>query len=125
MFAYYAASDLAFIGGSLLPYGGQNLIEACAVGVPVLAGPHMYNFGEATRLAVLAGAAVQVSDVTGLVNEAKRLFHDRERLTYMRYNCFGFVESNRGATERSLELVKQHLVTTTHQDSSPPAHYSR
>src|SRR5690606_10591864 len=43
MFAYYAACDLAFIGGSLLPLGGQNLIEACAMGKPVLIGPHTFN----------------------------------------------------------------------------------
>jgi 3-deoxy-D-manno-octulosonic-acid transferase len=58
--AYYAASDVAFIGGSLLPLGGQNLIEACAVGVPVLIGPHVFNFTQATADAVAAGAARRV-----------------------------------------------------------------
>ncbi|HEX6827918.1 MAG TPA: lipid IV(A) 3-deoxy-D-manno-octulosonic acid transferase, partial [Burkholderiales bacterium] len=56
MFAYYAACDLAFVGGSLLPLGGQNLIEACAVGKPALVGPHTFNFEEAARLAIEAGA---------------------------------------------------------------------
>ena len=65
MFAYYTAADLAFIGGSLLPYGGQNLIEACAVGTPVLVGPNMYNFAEATRLAISAGAAILVPNAEG------------------------------------------------------------
>ncbi|MFI4923337.1 MAG: lipid IV(A) 3-deoxy-D-manno-octulosonic acid transferase [Burkholderiales bacterium] len=125
MFAYYAASDIAFIGGSLLPYGGQNLIEACAVGTPVLVGPHMYNFGEAARIAVSAGAAIQVCDVAGIVDEAQRLLHDREKLNGMRHQCIKFVESNRGATETSLELVKQHLNLTTHPDSSRQAHSSR
>lgn len=125
MFAYYSAADLAFIGGSLLPYGGQNLIEACAVGTPVLVGPHMYNFDEAARLAVLAGAAIQVSDVAGLVSETQRLFHDNARLNGMRHHCIEFVESNRGATEISLELVKQHLAMFTRPDSLPPAHSSR
>jgi len=125
MFAYYAAADLAFIGGSLLPFGGQNLIEACAVGTPVLVGPHMYNFDEATRLAVSAGAAIQVSDVAGLVSETQRLFHDSIRLNGMRHQCIEFVESNRGATEISLQLVKQHLAISTHPDSLPPARSSR
>lgn len=125
MFAYYVAADLAYIGGSLLPYGGQNLIEACAVGTPVLVGPHMYNFDEAARLAVLAGAAIQVSDVTGLVSEAQRLFHDNARLIGMHHHCIEFVKSNRGATEISLELVKLHLKATTRPDSLPPAHSSR
>jgi 3-deoxy-D-manno-octulosonic-acid transferase len=109
MFAYYAAADLAFIGGSLLPYGGQNLIEACAVGTPVLLGPHMYNFAEATRLAVSAGAAIQVTDVAGLFTESQRLFTDAIALNDMRQKCAGFVEYNRGATEMSLQLVRQHL----------------
>jgi 3-deoxy-D-manno-octulosonic-acid transferase len=125
MFAYYAAADLAFIGGSLLPYGGQNLIEACAVGTPVLVGPHMYNFDEATRLAVLAGAAIQVSDVAGLVSETQRIFHDSIRLNGMRHQCVEFVKSNRGATEISLQLVKQYLEMFTHPDSLPPVRSSR
>ena len=117
MFAYYAAADLAFIGGSLLPYGGQNLIEACAVGTPVLVGPHTYNFDEATGQAVLAGAAIQVSDVSGLVSEMQRLFHDDAKLNGMRQQCLAFVESNRGATEKSLQLVKQLLPLVIHPDS--------
>ncbi|MDH4234261.1 MAG: lipid IV(A) 3-deoxy-D-manno-octulosonic acid transferase [Gallionella sp.] len=105
MFAYYAAADLAFIGGSLLPYGGQNLIEACAVGTPVLVGPHTYNFAEATRLAVHAGAAVQVQDVGGLVESLQRLLSEPDVLTEMRRQCDGFVEFNRGATDRSLQII--------------------
>lgn len=117
MFAYYVAADLAFIGGSLLPFGGQNLIEACAVGTPVLVGPHMYNFAEATRLAVSAGAAIQVSDVAGLVGESQRLFQNPATQNDMRQQCVKFVESNRGATEKSLQLVRQQLKIFTHPDS--------
>jgi 3-deoxy-D-manno-octulosonic-acid transferase len=124
MFAYYASSDLAIIGGSLLPYGGQNLIEACAVGTPVLVGPFMYNFEEATRLAVLGGAAVQISDINGFVNEAQQLLQDGEKLNGMRHQCMKFVKSNRGATEISLELVKRNLPVSTHPDSLPPTHSS-
>jgi 3-deoxy-D-manno-octulosonic-acid transferase len=109
MFAYYAAADVAFIGGSLLPYGGQNLIEACAVGTPVLIGPHTYNFAEATRLAVIAGAAVEVPDFGGLVLELRRLLGNRDALQKMRQNCTGFVSSNRGATEKSVQLIAAAL----------------
>jgi 3-deoxy-D-manno-octulosonic-acid transferase len=62
MFAYYCASDVAFVGGSLLPLGGQNLLEACAVGRPVIVGPHTFNFEEATEGAIEAGAALRVAD---------------------------------------------------------------
>src|SRR2546426_7232140 len=57
MAAYYRACDVAFVGGSLLTYGGQNLIEACAAGVPVLIGPYTYNFAQAAEGAVPPGAA--------------------------------------------------------------------
>ncbi|MDP2144848.1 MAG: lipid IV(A) 3-deoxy-D-manno-octulosonic acid transferase [Gallionella sp.] len=109
MFAYYAAADLAFIGGSLLPCGGQNLIEACAVGTPVLVGPHTFNFAEATRLAVAAGAAQQVQDVVGLVAEAQRLLADADALSAMRRSGAGFVAANRGATETALRIVRSFL----------------
>lgn len=105
MFAYYAAADLAFIGGSLLPYGGQNLIEACAAGTPVLAGPYTHNFAEATRLAVAAGAAMQVRDGGGLAMELQRLLDNPEALREMHSRCAGFVESNRGATDKSLQII--------------------
>ena len=107
MFAYYAAADLAFIGGSLLPYGGQNLIEACSVGTPVFVGPHMYNFEEATRLAVSAGAAIQVSDFEALVFQLHQFLLEPVAQDEMHKRCFEFVGSNRGATEKSLQLVGQ------------------
>jgi len=125
MFAYYVAADLAFVGGSMLPYGGQNLIESCAVGTPVLVGPHMYNFEEATRLAVTAGAAIQVLDVEGLVFEAQRFFNDPVAQISMRNQCISFVATNRGATERSLQLTRQYLDVPIHPDSGLPAHSSR
>ncbi|MFZ2542169.1 MAG: lipid IV(A) 3-deoxy-D-manno-octulosonic acid transferase [Gallionella sp.] len=105
MFAHYAAADLAFIGGSLLPFGGQNLIEACAVGTPVLVGPYTHNFDEATRLAVNAGAAVQVLDTEELVKQLQQLLSDPDALTKMRQQCNEFVKFNRGATDRSLKII--------------------
>lgn len=105
LFAYYAAADLAFIGGSMLPYGGQNLIESCAVGTPVVVGPHTYNFAEATRLAITAGAAEQVQDGEGLSAAVQRLLNDPDALREMRRRCSEFVASNRGATEKSLRVI--------------------
>jgi len=76
MLAYYAAADVAIIGGSFLPFGGQNLIEACALGRPVIVGPHTYNFDEAARGAIAAGAALRVADAVQALAEAKRLTAD-------------------------------------------------
>ncbi|MEX3954908.1 lipid IV(A) 3-deoxy-D-manno-octulosonic acid transferase [Trinickia sp. EG282A] len=103
--AYYAASDLAFIGGSLLPLGGQNLIEACGVGVPVLIGPHVFNFSQATADAVAAGAAVQVADPAALARALDQLFADRPRRVAMGAAASAFAARHRGATARTVEVL--------------------
>jgi len=110
LFAYYAAADLAFIGGSLLPFGGQNLIESCAVGTPVLIGPHSYNFADATRLAIQSNAAIQVQDVDALVIEAQRLLHDKNALNEMHIKCMEFVGFNRGATDSSMKIISRVII---------------
>lgn len=101
MLAYYGAADVAFIGGSLLPYGGQNLIEACAVGRPVLIGPHTYNFEEATRLAIEHGAAIQVCDKQELVVRLRALADDLAKRAAMGTAAASFAASSRGALERT------------------------
>jgi 3-deoxy-D-manno-octulosonic-acid transferase len=103
--AYYAAADLAFIGGSLLPLGGQNLIEACAVGVPVLIGPHVFNFTQATADAVAAGAAVQVQDPADLARALRELFGDKARRLAMGGAASAFAARHRGATARTVDVL--------------------
>jgi len=109
MFAYYAASDIAYIGGSLLPFGGQNLIEACAVGTPVLIGPHTFNFADATKLAVEAGAAVRVEDAGGLLQVAQKLLADDSALDEMSKRGVQFVASHQGATDKAMGVVRAVL----------------
>ncbi len=106
MFAYYAACDIAFIGGSLLPFGGQNLIEACAAGKPVLVGPHTYNFSEATELAIAAGAAIRVRDIGEFTQVVRRLLMDRAEVTRMAGAALAFSRAHQGATKRTLELIR-------------------
>lgn len=103
--AYYAAADVAFIGGSLLPLGGQNLIEACAVGVPVLIGPHVFNFTQATADAVAAGAAQQVQDPADLARVLDTLFADKARRIAMGAAGAAFAARHRGATARSVDVL--------------------
>jgi 3-deoxy-D-manno-octulosonic-acid transferase len=105
MYAYYQACDVAFIGGSLFEHGGQNLIEACAAGKPVLIGPSAYNFTEAVEQAVAAGAALQVGDATELAREAARLLLDPAAARRMGEAGVTFCAAHRGATARVLELV--------------------
>jgi len=99
---YYAAADVAVIGGSFAPLGGQNLIEACAAGTPVVLGPHMFNFSEATRLALDAGAAVQAADAAGAIREALALLGDPAKRRAMAQAGKTLCESHRGATARQL-----------------------
>jgi 3-deoxy-D-manno-octulosonic-acid transferase len=106
MFAYYAACDVAFIGGSLVPLGGQNLIEACAAGKPVLIGPSTYNFTEATEFAIRAGAAVQVPDAAALAREAQKLLLDPGAARRMSQAAAAFADAHRGATARVLDIIK-------------------
>ncbi|HUX91590.1 MAG TPA: lipid IV(A) 3-deoxy-D-manno-octulosonic acid transferase [Gallionellaceae bacterium] len=110
MFAYYAACDIAFIGGSLLPFGGQNLIEACAVGKPVLIGPHTYNFTQASILAVEHNAAVRVQDELELAHTLQHLLRHPDKLAQMGNAGLAFVNANRGATDKALKIISQALV---------------
>jgi len=106
MFAYYAACDVALIGGSLLPFGAQNLIEACAVGRPVIVGPHTYNFAEAVQLAVEAGAALRVADAQAAIDAARELLGDPARAQLMAKAGLQFARSHQGATEKTVRLLE-------------------
>jgi 3-deoxy-D-manno-octulosonic-acid transferase len=106
MFVYYAACDIAFIGGSLLPLGGQNLIEACALGKPVLIGPHTFNFGSISEDAIEAGAALRVPDASAMLAQAARLLRSDEVRAEMSANAKLFEQRYRGATTRTMALLQ-------------------
>ncbi len=106
MFAYYAACDVAIIGGSLLPFGAQNLIEACAAGRPVIIGPHTYNFAEAAQLAIDAGAALQVEDARGALAAARELLRDPARARRVAQAGLDFTRGHQGATDKIIALLK-------------------
>ena len=105
MAAYFALADFAFIGGSLLPLGGQNLIEAAACGCPVLVGPHTFNFTQATEDAIAAGAAKRVLDADALGRQAGELFSDPDQLAKMRQSAVAFAAAHRGATAKTVALI--------------------
>lgn len=100
MLAYYAAADVAIMGGSLLPYGSQNLIEPCALGKPVIVGPHTYNFEEAAEEAIHAGAALRVRDAHEALAAAAELSRDTARRERMGESARAFVAAHRGAVDR-------------------------
>lgn len=109
MFTYYASCDVAFIGGSLLPLGGQNLIEACSMGKPVLIGPHTFNFTQATEMAIAAGAALRVTDADDLAHSILHLLADTAQKNVMSAAALHFTAASRGATQRALLLLQQYL----------------
>lgn len=106
MAAYYTLADIAFIGGSLLPLGGQNLIEAAACGCPVVIGPHTLNFQRATEDAIAAGAAIRVDDPAGLAKAISRAFAEVAEGSEMRNAAVRFAAAHRGATERTVALIR-------------------
>ena len=113
MFGYCAASDLVAIGGSLLPLGGQNPIEACAVGKPVLFGPHTFNFAAVSDDAVAAGAALRVDDADALLRDAGALLRDDALRLAMGASAHRFAQQHRGATARTIALLAPILASAT------------
>jgi 3-deoxy-D-manno-octulosonic-acid transferase len=109
MGAYYRAADIAFVGGSLLAYGGQNLIEACAAGVPVLVGPYTYNFAQAAESAIAAGAALRVGDAREALREASSILQDRGRRERMGKAGVAFCAAHRGAVARTVAICRRLL----------------
>lgn len=110
MFAYYAACDIAFIGGSLLPLGGQNLIEACALGKPVLIGPHTFNFNTISEEAVQAGAAYRVTDAADMWSRAQHLLQAEVQRRAMGHQAEAFAQHHRGATLRTMQVLRSLMV---------------
>jgi 3-deoxy-D-manno-octulosonic-acid transferase len=105
MFAYYAAADVALLGGSWLPFGGQNLIEACAVGTPVVIGPHTFNFQAVAEDAVRTGAALRADDVEAGMRCALDLLADPAHREAASAAGKAFATTHQGATARSIAIL--------------------
>lgn len=109
LFTYYAACDFSFIGGSLLPFGGQNLIEAAVIGLPILIGPHTFNFAEASRDALAAGAAFLVKDAASLKERILELSNNIALRQLMAKSALDFSSASAGATARLMKLIEKYL----------------
>jgi len=109
MFAYFAASDVTLIGGSWLPFGGQNLIEACAVGTPVIIGPHTFNFSLVAEQAIDSGAARRAEDVERGIEVALALLQDPEARQLAGAAGKAFANAHRGATARTMAIIEGEL----------------
>ncbi len=108
----YTASDVAFVGGSLAPVGGHNVLEACAVGLPVIFGPHMFNFDEISQLTLLRRAGKQVNSVSELAAAVATYLDDANLRFETGEKGKKLVQQNRGALGRTTELIFSLAETT-------------
>ena len=116
---YYSASDLVVMGGSLLRFGGQNLIEACAAGCPVLLGEHTYNFQQASIDALESGAAKRINgelllgEPIALMEALKSLLLNPSELAQMALAAKTYSIEHQGATKRILAALDQQNFSLT------------
>lgn len=102
--AYYSVADLALLGGSWLPFGGQNLIEACAYGCPVWMGPHTFNFKKAAQDAMTAKAARRFDHLMAVCDDYLDGYQGTESA---KKAAFAYARSHRGATQRSFDVLNR------------------
>jgi len=103
-------ATVAVVGGSLEKHGGHNVLEAAAWGVPVITGPHMYNFSQASSLLCDAGAMIMLDDPAALGDSLEALLHNPQQRRQMGAAGQQVVADNRGAKQRLLQLVAENLV---------------
>jgi 3-deoxy-D-manno-octulosonic-acid transferase len=110
---FYAACDIAFVGGSLEAIGGHNVLEPAALAKPVVVGPHTANFAEITDQLLGCGAAMRVADDAELEAALSRLLSQPEERDWMGRAGFELVRSGQGAVARTLEMIEAPLTATT------------
>lgn len=106
---YYGVSDVAIVAGSFAPLGGHNFIEACAAGVPVIVGPHTFNFAQAVQDAVAAGAVLRASSPKEAVDLAHTLLANTPRRRAMQAAAHHWMTAHAGATQRTLAVLEPLL----------------
>ena len=109
MLLLYAASDVTYVGGSLVPTGSHNMLEPAALGKPVLFGPHRFNFAEISQMLIDQGAACEVQDANKLAAQVIDLLQRPDRRAQMGAQGVRVVEQNRGALLKLLQGIKSHL----------------
>ncbi|MGE8494883.1 3-deoxy-D-manno-octulosonic acid transferase [Comamonas sp. JNW] len=109
---YYGLADVALLGGSFAPLGGQNLIEAAACGCPVVMGPHTFNFAQAADSSVQADAALRVAGMDEGLQQAVAIASDTSRHSRMRRAALQFAQAHRGAAKTTAQLVAAVLEST-------------
>lgn len=109
----YAASDVAFVGGSLVAVGGHNMLEPAALGLPVVTGPHTFNFEEITEMLLAVDGARQIHNTEELASVTDTLLRDANLRHTLGENARRFVENNKGARDQLLEIVANAMAGTS------------
>ncbi len=115
LYAYYSMADVAFIGGSLVPTGGQNLIEAAACSKPILMGPSQFNFAQAATQARVIGAMLEVESADALCAQFALLCGDADQRRAMGMAAQQFAAQYQGATARTVEIIEAVLLEANHR----------
>lgn len=105
----YGLAEISFVGGSLVPLGGHNLLEPASFGRPVLFGPHTYNFVQMSELLLEAGGGIRVRDSESLYESIKRLLTDRNRADEIGRMALKFANTNKGSLSRVLEIIESYI----------------
>jgi 3-deoxy-D-manno-octulosonic-acid transferase len=118
LLTFYAASDVAFVAGSLQPIGGHNVLEPAALGKPVLVGPEMHNFEEITATLEAADAIVRVRDAASLGDTVTRLLSQPAHALAIGARARDVFQAERGAVERVMTIIDGVLADTTRSDDA-------
>lgn len=110
LLSFYAAADVAFVGGSLIEQGGHNPLEPAALGIPVITGPHMFNFDVITQQLQSANALVEIHDTQQLATQVIDLLQNKSKRETMGNHGREVVATNRGALDRQLALINKLLI---------------
>ncbi len=105
----YGASDICFVGGSMVPVGGHNILEPAALGIPIIFGPYMVNFKEISESVLALKAAVQCAEKQTLIDTVLHLYSDSDFRKEIAFKAKQFVENNQGATEATFKIIADHL----------------
>ncbi|PCH63362.1 MAG: 3-deoxy-D-manno-octulosonic acid transferase [Gammaproteobacteria bacterium] len=107
---FYGASDIAFVGGSLVPHGGHNLLEPAALGRAVITGPHYFNFSQITRQFLHENAAIEVTDTASLAVTVIDLLQNSQKRAEMGEAGLQLIVNSQGASMRLSNLIKRHIL---------------
>lgn len=106
---FYAASDVAFVGGSLVTVGGHNILEPAALARPIITGPHYFNFSEITKQFLKADAAIQINNAEELAETVIKLLKDPQQCVRMGETALQLMANSQGASKRLVNLIKRHI----------------